>query len=208
MASTRQTLILVAGAARSGTSLVSGAIVALGANPGPCFPGNQWNPRGYFENLLVKDVIRRYLHEAGADPNGVAPLPNTASLPPAPGLRDRVLKRLGGEGPHLVKDAKLLLMWPLWVEAFPEAIWVLVDREPRQVAASCMRTPFMIGLETEPEWLEVVERYRSEMRSLSICADTVSTAWFYGEDDRLVDPRRLAEEILQAVQEGMAPATR
>ena len=32
----------------------------------------------------------------------------------------------------------------------------------------------------------------------------VSVAWFYGEDDRLVDPRRLAEEILQAVEEARA----
>jgi len=67
-------------------------------------------------------------------------------------------------------------------------------------------------MDRSPSWVREIEsgaQYAPAylIRALATAAG-VSTAWFYGEDDRLVDPRRLAEEILQAVQEGMAPATR
>lgn len=146
-------LILVTGAARSGTSLVAGALHALGAQlGGETAPGNAQNPRGYFEHLAIREeVTKRYLREIGADPLGVDPLPPLGEIPSAPWLRAAVFERLRARpswpslsvGPIVLKDAKLALIWPVWAEAFPDAVWVVVRRHPRAIVASCMRTPWM-----------------------------------------------------------------
>jgi len=44
------------------------------------------------------------------------------------------------------KDVKLVHFWPVIAEAFPEAKWVIVWRDPKKIAASCMRTHFMKAL--------------------------------------------------------------
>lgn len=68
------------------------------------------------------------------------------------------------------------------------------------------------AMSRSPSWVREIEsgaQYAPAylIRGLAT-AMGVSVAWFYGEDDRLLDPQKLAEEILQAVQEGLGAPVR
>lgn len=159
-------MIFVTGAPRSGTSLVCQVLAAHGINfGGPLVGPGRANPRGFFEHGLVRDqVLKPILTSIGADPRGQKPLP-PRRWEPTDGevarFRHDVLAALGTAEAY--KDApKILLLWPLFHAAFPEARWVFVYRRAADVARSCNRTSFMRAYQTEAAWgtyvLEIATR--------------------------------------------------
>lgn len=53
--------IVILSPGRSGSSLVAGIFAEHGVWTGDCLAPNKWNPRGYFENALIKnELLRRY----------------------------------------------------------------------------------------------------------------------------------------------------
>jgi hypothetical protein len=110
----------------------------------------------------------------------VVVLPDTDHLPLSPGLRDRVLKLIGGNEPRAYKDAKLTLVWPVWHDAFPEATWVLVRRDKERIVDSCLRTAFMWSYSERLGWRQWVEaherrfaRMRKHLHLVEVWTDTV-----------------------------------
>lgn len=53
--------VVILTASRSGSSLVSGIFHEHGCWVGNCHPGNQYNPKGYFENLDIKRRFKKFL---------------------------------------------------------------------------------------------------------------------------------------------------
>ncbi len=166
--------ILVTGLPRSGTSLTAGCLLRLGAFGGQTIGGDQNNPTGYFENVVLREqVVKVLLKGMGADPLGVHPLPELGRVHRIPGLGDAVLEEMvrqgyDGSGPWLYKGAKLTLLWPALADAFPRARWVVVRRDPDDVVASCLRTPFMRQHSDDPAfWREFVEQYRTRLTALA-----------------------------------------
>lgn len=165
--------ILVTGLPRSGTSLVAGLLAESGAWVGRTVPGGPPNPRGFFENVALRDGIDKgILRALGMDPLGVRRLPAPDELLPVDNLRETVHCILRDEGydgsrPWLFKDAKLTLLWPLWAQAFPQARWVIVQRPVDDVIRSCQRTPFMAqhGL-GEAQWRDWAEAYLRRLQAL------------------------------------------
>lgn len=51
--------ILVLGSPRSGTSLTAGCLAFSGVWSGVCRPADHLNPKGYFENVRLKDMRKR-----------------------------------------------------------------------------------------------------------------------------------------------------
>lgn len=165
--------ILVTGMARSGTSMVAGLLALSGAWTGQTLAGDPHNPKGYFENLALREgVTKRLLHALGCDPLGIAKLPELATLPKGEGLAGPILAALEKQGydgrrPWLFKDAKTALLWPLWRDAFPGASWVIVRREEAGILASCLRTPFMRQHSKDPDfWRAVIAAYRDRLDAL------------------------------------------
>lgn len=162
-------ITFVTGAARSGTSLTTSVLIRLGAWPGPA-------PRinSLYENVGIRQhILKPYLVRAGGDDVGQRRLPNTASLPPFPTLRQEVEDYLagGGDAPRVYKDAKLCLVWPTFVRAFPEARWIIVRRDAERIVDSCMRTSFMNGYRTREgwrDWLKAHERRFDDMRHAAL----------------------------------------
>lgn len=148
--------ILVTGMPRSGTSLVAGCLHVCGAFTGACVEPTSENPKGFFENVFLREQInKRLLRALGADPRGVDPLPDPAAVPGIQGLARLAIDALRIEGydacgPWLFKDAKLTLLWPAWATAFPAARWVIVRRREEEVVRSCLRTRFMRQRSAEP----------------------------------------------------------
>jgi hypothetical protein len=141
--------ILITGLPRSGTSLISGIIATCGAWSGSTVPGNQENIKGYYEHTRLRELVNKaILKQLGCDPLGVKVLPQIDRLPKISDFKNVVVQNLladgyRGDAPWMFKDAKMLLLWPYYVDAFPKARWIIVRRERAQVIDSCLRTSFM-----------------------------------------------------------------
>ncbi|NOY63115.1 MAG: hypothetical protein GXP10_08195, partial [Gammaproteobacteria bacterium] len=165
--------IFVLGIPRSGTSLIAGLLKISGAWAGYTVPGGSANPKGFFENVgLRENVSKTILRSMGVDPLGVMQLPELDLSATVSGLADQVggmIRQEGyaGDTPWLFKDAKLTLTWPQWQYAFPEARWVIVRREPAEIIRSCLNTNFMIQHSSDPLfWQRWVDQYLDRLERL------------------------------------------
>jgi len=140
--------ILITGCARSGTSMVAGAIHLCGAFGGELAGPNKNNRKGMFENSAIRETLSKpYMARNGADRLGQYPLPEIDKLNIPLNWRNRVLDIMRSQGykkgPWFYKGAKMCLTWPLWHSAFPEARWIIVRRDAQDIVNSCMKTSFM-----------------------------------------------------------------
>lgn len=134
--------IVVLGAARSGTSMVAGLFHEHGVWVGDCREPDEYNERGYFENLALKRVlIDRWGHLKR----------DMAVADRQEGFREQVeaiLEEEGYvEGPWLMKHGALY--WPAWHEFDPTL--VCVYRNPTSILESgthgnFIRTPERVML--------------------------------------------------------------
>jgi hypothetical protein len=141
--------ILVLGMHRSGTSAVAGSLHRLGVDFGPrLMPPTPDNVRGYFEHIDIVNLHDRLLLAAGSSwydtdpkPPGWPPEAETARF--RDDLRELLRRDFGAAPLWGVKDPRLcrLLPWwqPLWVELRVRPLFVIVLRDPREVAASLAR---------------------------------------------------------------------
>lgn len=140
--------ILITGAARSGTSMVAGAINICGAFGGKTSPGNINNQKGMYENARIRNtIVKPFFESIGADKLGQYPLPDVNNLVIPNNWRRRVeqvIKEDGySDGPWFYKGAKMCLTWPVWDYAFPNAKWIIVRRKTSEIINSCQKTAFM-----------------------------------------------------------------
>lgn len=164
--------IIVTGCARSGTSLVAGILDRCGAFGGKTCGPTRANRRGQYENrAIIERVQKPYLSSIGADPMGQDPLPGYDELQPDPGRRGRVLDIMIEQGlqpgqPWYFKDAKATLDWPVWQDAFPDAVWVIVRRTRAAIVRSCDRTTFMRRRVNWGPWVDYhLERFADVERT-------------------------------------------
>lgn len=122
--------ILVTGAPRSGTSLTAEVLARCGAWTGEV--NDLW------ENTAIRDGVVKPRLAPHMDPLGRTSFADVTTNPAQ--LRREVVGVLQAQryagGPWLYKDAKLLFMVDAWREAFPDAVWVAVWRDPEAIAAS------------------------------------------------------------------------
>ena len=165
--------IFVTGLPRSGTSMVAGCLHRCGFWVGDTVPGGIGNPRGFYENTKIREtIIKPILVALGCDPLGVKKLPQFKGEPRANGLVDAIQLILQKEGykqnqQWLYKDAKLSLLWPYFINAFPNARWVIVKRNPEHVIDSCLHTHFMAHhSKSRLFWHTFVREYQQRLNQL------------------------------------------
>lgn len=197
--------VFVAGAPRSGTSVTCQALHALGLDFGPGLArADHHNRGGYFENVSMRRVCREWLRQLGADPMGQWPLPDRAWRPTGTEVsvfRADVLRALGEVRAH--KDAKTLPLWPLFDAAFPDATWIVVRRDPTEIAMSCVRTRFMQRYRTLSEWGAWADEMHLRLDDLAGETDAVQV-W---PDMEGPDWLRTAAEALGMAWDGDAVAS-
>lgn len=155
-------MIFVTGCARSGTTLITRMLEACGANLG--------DVGGLAEHMPFKrKVLKPYLKRIGADQTGQNPLPNTSDLPEYPTLKADTDAVIGDA--HVIKDVKTALIWPLLHEAYPDAKWLIVYRDPNKIAESCLRTHFMDKYEAKEEWVVWAKNYHARCDDLAQVAN-------------------------------------
>ena len=129
--------------------MVAGVLSACGAWCGSTVPGDETNPKGFFEHTIIREqIVKPMLTQIGADTSGVVSLPPLKLNMTVPKLDQYLGDIIAGDGydgqqPWLYKDAKLSLLWPAFDAAFPEACWIIVRRNVDRVIDSCLNTPFM-----------------------------------------------------------------
>ena len=144
----RQALV-VAGMHRSGTSAMARALSLAGAAlPRDLMPGAPDNPSGFWESLGVVALNDRVLRELGScwdDVLGFQARPALARARPemVRNIRAVVRSTYRDESLIVLKDPRISLLVPLWEAALLDEgytpVYVIMVRDPRQVAASLLR---------------------------------------------------------------------
>lgn len=167
--------VFVTGIERSGSSLMARIIQMCGA-----FSGRTTN---MCENINLKVITDDYYKRMGIDTRGQYPLPNTLEMLIPLDWRDRVSNILGSEDYDektiwMYKGSRIMQIWPVWKNAYPNARWVVVRRRTGDVIESCLKTGFMnayndkqiqriIGVKDEREgWLWWVHEQEKVLREM------------------------------------------
>jgi hypothetical protein len=141
-------IAFVLGMHRSGTSMLAGALAALGGVvPDDLLEPAPDNPVGFFEGREVVEAHDELLRSIGASWDDPRPLPpgwvdTLAARRAAERLRSGVDRSPAG-GPLVLKDPRLCRLLPLWrthvLPAADEALALLVVRSEAAVTASLSR---------------------------------------------------------------------
>lgn len=139
-------LVLVTGSGRSGTSLFSGLLKALGGHvPQPEVAADETNPRGFGEPQWVVDLHNDLLRRAGVETSDGRPSAwaKTAEIGREREVQRNLEKWLRAEFDHgdhvIVKDPRLLWFIPLWSragETVATPCFTTVLRHPLEVTKS------------------------------------------------------------------------
>ena len=143
----KQQPIFVTGVERSGCSLVARIISMSGG----CFTGYM---NGMYENWRLK----KYLNNIPLSLEKHPPYPETLNIPIK--FKEEVLSIMTQQGykgkrPWMFKNAMLTPTWRMWDNAFPDAKWIIVHRESKEIINSCMKTTYMT-LMKDPVVLEAI----------------------------------------------------
>jgi hypothetical protein len=128
--------------------MVAGLLERHGVSLGEMLKPTQYNVRGSFESLGVKREMKAVLEE-----NGVAPTDRGHLAIPRGKWIDAFTSRVnwktrvelawdGAEnGLWAVKETRILNTWPLWRDAYPDALYVLPRRLVDDNVASMLKHP-------------------------------------------------------------------
>ena len=133
-ASKRGKNLVVLGMHRSGTSMVSGALVRSGFHAGiedELMSAAEDNPRGFWERHDAVALNDKLLAEANASWFQPAPVAKQ-ELPEIKQLLEGLSFRI----PWLIKDPRLIFTWLAWASALKTAAKLYVYRSPLAVATS------------------------------------------------------------------------
>ncbi len=166
--------IFVLGLPRSGTSMVSGALAICGAWTGSTVPACQLtNPKGFFEHTVIRErVTKKLLQNFGYDPLGVRKLPPRHFNQSVKNLAEIIKGVIEADGymsnrPWLYKDAKLTLIWRIYLQAFPDARWVIVKRDEKSFIDSCLKAHFMKQhSQSRIYWRRLAKSYQTRLNDL------------------------------------------
>jgi hypothetical protein len=149
--------IVVLGMHRSGTSVVTEIIRALGSHAGESAaltPPDIFNPGGYWEHKPAVELDNEILDALSANWTDrivhADPARLTAEQRGTYVTRAKeATQSLRGHGSFVIKDPRMSLLFPLWREALGDPVCVIVWREPVAVAQSLLTRdgqPLLSGL--------------------------------------------------------------
>ena len=202
----QRTAVIVVGAGRSGTSVLTAGVGALGVDLGDQLKagGVQKNPKGFFEDTELLDVNHRVHKAFGLRASGANVRPvderawHTVDLRP---LEDEAIaiidRRFTSDRPFGLKSGGLLRLMPFWDNVFKRAgvspRYVMALRNPLGVADSRANLDIYRGYQekSDLEWLVQVLPYIDRLK------DNPFVAVDY--DLLMQDPKKQLHRIADAV---------
>lgn len=163
-----RTVVFVLGMHRSGTSVTTAILNALGVSLSEdLMPPTEFNAMGYFESVAIAQIHDRVLAALGSSWNAAevfAPFPdNWWQLPEIAPLRKQLAAQVRSElertpGIWGFKDPRTARLLPLWKDIVAELgldpRYVLVVRDPHDVAKSLHTREQVPRLTSELLWLD------------------------------------------------------
>lgn len=138
---------LVLGSHRSGTSVLSRALLATGVNLGDgLIEPRSDNPKGFFEDQITNQLNERLLSRIERQWNSLL-LPDSVNPQDISdyqnSLKENVIRRFEGLPLWGLKDPRISRLWPYWLPALVEAgiepVFILANRHPYSVASSLFK---------------------------------------------------------------------
>ena len=80
-------------------------------------------------------------------------------------------------GPWYYKGAKMCIMWPMWVRAFPDAKWIIVRRKASEIVDSCLRTGFMRNRDSRAGWGEWIDEHECSFNEMRNAGADIKEVW-------------------------------
>lgn len=145
--------VIITGTPRSGIWLTAGAFEVAGGFSG-LLDKSGTNVTGELENIGIRDRLERPLLQGlGYEPRGLGLIPATDEIEK---LSDRmktlwrqlvddvfIKQNCPDNAVRFISSQVACLLWPLWHAAFPEAKWIVVRRDERDIIASCHDTGYV-----------------------------------------------------------------
>jgi hypothetical protein len=196
-----QSLVIVLGAHRSGSSLATRALEVLGVNLGDNpMPADRFNQTGYSEDMDFFHLNEEIMESTGRDWHYLKPIEEDELVELCKGeyfsrARDLLAAKMGSSGPYGVKDPRFSILLPFWMRVFEanslEPTYVISLRDPRSVASSLARRD---GLPEEKSHWMWISHY---LGALSGSAGFRRVVVDYGE--MLRSPLRQVERMSKAL---------
>ncbi|MEM6306900.1 MAG: sulfotransferase, partial [Pseudomonadota bacterium] len=190
--------LFIASLPRSRSSMTMSLFAHHGVWAGKTLDATINNPKGFYENVELKEkYLKAVLKDMNADPVGVHKFPPMLPIPAYPKLRYNILTALQHQGykngPWGFKDPKITLLWPMWAKAFPNAHWLILDRDKDDMINSICRTTFMAQHSTSPEFWQMF--YTSYQHRLGYLEKMVPRVLRVNTDDVIVGDYSKIEEM-------------
>lgn len=174
--SPRQRAVLVLGAGRSGTSIVTRAMQATGVDLGNDFkPPSRKNPTGFFEDAALLKLSKRLRRTLGLRPDSLRLLDDSVwtspqVMPYYAEFAATIKERFGHAPIWGFKYARTMRLLPFWVRLFEQMdispAYVMPVRNPLSVARSRAKLDAHRGQQenSDLEWLVNVVPYFNQIR--------------------------------------------
>ncbi|MFA5114045.1 MAG: glycoside hydrolase family 99-like domain-containing protein [Candidatus Margulisiibacteriota bacterium] len=169
----KQQAIIVLGMHRSGTSAFAGTLSLLGCDLGKnIMTPLAENERGFYENESVYQVNERILKKLGSAWDSPFPLPDrwweSETLADCrQALRAVIQSEFSGAGLFVIKDPRICLLLPLWLEALAELaiepLFIIPLRHPLEVFGSLQKRNGFSPAKSAALWLNYM--LEAELRS-------------------------------------------
>lgn len=166
--------VIITGTPRSGTSFLAGLVVRMGFSPGPIEwlrAANQHNPYGYYECALLMKIEHDLLKKFGGRVMDPPELPEnwTSSCEQE---KKQIWKIVENGGIELYKGNMLVILSDLYVELFPDAKWIMINRSEQETVRSLKDSGGSMSFEelcnTRKKWLDSWDKSRASSNCLSI----------------------------------------
>lgn len=176
----RQRAVLVLGAGRSGTSIITRAIQAVGVNLGNDFkPPSRKNPTGFFEDAALLKLSKRLRRSLGLRPDSLRLLDDSvwtcATIMPYYEEFAKTINDRFGQAPVWgFKYGRTMRLLPFWERLFDEMnispSYVMAVRNPLSVARSRSKLDAHRGRQehSDLEWLVNVVPYFDLVRGKNL----------------------------------------
>jgi len=174
--SPRQRAVLVLGAGRSGTSIITRAMQATGVDLGNDFkPASRKNPTGFFEDAALLKLSKRLRRTLGLRPDSLRLLDDSVwsspqVMPYYAEFAATIDERFGHAPIWGFKYARTMRLLPFWVRLFEQMdilpAYVMPVRNPLSVARSRAKLDAHRGQQehSDLEWLVNVVPYFHQVR--------------------------------------------
>ena len=174
--------VLIAGIERSGCGIVSRLLEGHGIWTG--------STTGTGENKRLKGLMNAYYNFLGKDLKRQYPIPDLETLYIDPTWANRVQDCICTEGYQgekwLYKSSALLQTYPLWIDAFPDAVWVVVQRDEREIIHSCLHTGHMIAFSDK----KIQEK-------IGVLTEKDGWRWWHDQHQRMIETLKQRVQVIE-----------